>query len=164
LALTEDGNEEELWGVGRGEGTGVCCKVDKGTKFTSSAVLLMSLGGPMTSPRTFVDFDRLWAAVRFWASFSFKHLKSAKSAVDCIAGVVEALRACRTYPGEIGWLPEGYVADLGVVAECIGTLYVSLQRSPSLGEASAFGMVGGTGVRYLSCGLRVKPSELPVLH
>lgn len=49
-----------------------------------------------------------------------------------------------------------------MVRETVGTVYGSLQRSPSLGDGSGFEELGGTGVKNLSLGLRVKTSELSI--
>lgn len=123
------------------------CKDDKGTRLTSSAVVLMRVGAPICSSLTFLGCSRLFDADRFDASFTFRLLRSGNNALDGIAGEVEALRARRSYPGVRDWLIEGYVADRGPPRDCSGILYVSVQRSPSFGEGSG---LGGTGVRNLS--------------
>lgn len=122
--------------------------------------MLTKTGEPISSSRTLLDCVLVLDADRFCASFSFRHLKSENSAVDVICGEVEALRACRAYPGESAGPDDGYVADLGPPKRCIGTAYDSLHKSPNREKGSG---LGGTGVRNLSRGLRVKVSELSEL-
>ena len=108
FALTEAGREAgvrgavgvgrdlEVRGVGKGEGPGVRCNEDKGTSLTSSAVVLINVGVPISRSRIFLDPPLACDADLFCANFSFRHLKSENKAVDDGAGVVEALLACRT--------------------------------------------------------------------
>ena len=94
---------------------------------------------------------------RFEANFSFRSLKSTKSGVDGSSGDADALRACRDTFGERNWSAGGYVADLGAHGEGKGRVYASRLEPRGLGEGN--GLPGGTGVKYLSLGLRVNVVE-----
>jgi hypothetical protein len=112
----------------------------------SSDVVLTRTGGPISSSR---DFDELRVrdADRLEVSFSFKHLKSGKSAVEGICGDAEALRACRTTFGDKKVSGEGYVADFGADEDDVGSLYKFVQAVPRYGDDSGFCCVGGTGFK-----------------
>lgn len=162
-AVGGGGRDFEVKGVGKGEGSGVLWSDESGIRLTSSAVVLIRVGAPISKFRTFLDAALTCEADLFCANFSFKHLKSANRAVEDDAGVVDALRACRVGPGEYAGVVYGYVAERGVVSETVGMRYGSLQRSPRRGDGRAFWATGGMGVRNLSLGLRVKTSASPML-
>jgi hypothetical protein len=71
-----------------------------GTRLTSSAVVLIKVGAPISKSRMFFDPALACEADLFCANFSFKPLKSVNRVVEDKAGVVDALRACRAGPGE----------------------------------------------------------------
>lgn len=115
----------------------------------------MRTGGPISS--SFVS-DRLLDLGRFDIIFSFNPLNSANNGVEGNCGDADALRACRTTFGERRRSAGGYVADLGAQGNAISVLYGSELVSPCRGEDNGFEGMGGTGVRNLSLGLRVKAS------
>ena len=102
---------------------------------------------------------RLRDADRLEANLSFKPLKSANSGVEGICGEADALRACRTTFGDRKASGGGYVADLGTHGDGNGIGYVSELAVPRCGDGRRLEGAGGTGFRYRSFGLRVKPSE-----
>ena len=119
----------------------------------------MSTGDPISSSFGF-EALRVLGVDRFDANFSFNTSKSAKIGVEGMRGDAEALRACRTTFGERKASAGGYVADLGTHGEGKGMGEVFGPATPTLREGSGFRGAGGTGVRYLSFGLRVKVAEV----
>ncbi len=95
------------------------------------------------------DLDR----ARFEANFSFRSLKSVKRGVDGSSGDADALRAWRVAFGERKRSVGECVADLGTHDEGEGKSLALRYEPRCLREGN--GLLGGTGVRYLSLGLRV---------
>jgi hypothetical protein len=131
-------------------------KEPRGMRSRSSAVVLTSTGIPISSS---CDLDELRdrEADLLEVSFSFKHLKSANSGVDGICGEAEALRACRVTFGDKNVSGGGYVADRGCHGDGGGIEYEFGLLLPTCGESRE--CAGGTGFKYRSLGLRVKPSD-----
>ena len=156
------GIERDTGGVAASAGLDAVLGSDRnpgnGIKVRSSAVVLTSTGELISSSLLF-DELRVLDADRFDASFSFRPLKSAKIGVEGMRGDVDALLACRTTFGERKASAGGYVADRGVHGDGKGMAYVSEHAAPNLGEGTGFRGAGGTGVRYLSLGFRVKEPE-----
>lgn len=121
--------------------------------------MLTSTGELISSSPPF-DELRALEADRLDANFSFKPLKSAKMGVEGKRGEVEALLTCLATFGDKNPSVGGYVADRGVQGDGRGREYGSGLAEPSLGEGIGRSGAGGTGVRYLSLGFRVKDAEV----
>jgi hypothetical protein len=130
----------------------------RGIKLRSSAVVLTKTGDPISSSRDFEEL-RVRDADRLDVNLSFRHLKSANSGVDGICGDADALRACRTTFGDKKASDGGYVADRGAHGDGDGIRYGSVPAVPRCGDGNGFWGAGGTGFKYRSLGLRVKPLE-----
>ena len=123
---------------------------------TPSAVVLISTGALICISLISEELRDLERA-RFEANLSFNSLKSAKSGAEGRSGEADALRACRVTFGDKNWSAGGYVADFGAHGEGKGKTCASRYELRGLGEGS--GLLGGTGVRYRSLGLRVNADE-----
>ena len=125
--------------------------MERGTRLSSSFVVLMSTGDPISSSLG-LELQRVLDGDRFMASFSFKTLKSTNTGVEGIRGEAEALRACRTTFGERKPWTGGYVADLGAQGEGRGMTCDCAPLVPSRGDA--LGLKG-----WAARGLDTYPSD-----
>lgn len=126
---------------------------DKGTSLRSSPPLTST--GELMSNSLVLNPERFLEAPRFETSLPLRVLKSGKMGVEGMHGDADALRACRTRRGDRKPSIGACVADRGVQ---VGGNRLACEScsSPLREEVRDLGGAGGTGVRYLSLGLRVK--------
>lgn len=133
----------------------------RGINSSSSLVVLTRTGDPISNSFDFdPDLEEDLVKERLRVILSLKCLKSRNTGVVGMRGEAEALRVCLTTFGDKKPWTGGYVADFGAHGEG-GGMICNRGLAASLHEhGDDFKEAGGTGLRYLSLGSRVKAFEV----